>query len=247
MVVAISLRRHKVTFRNISPSTRLWLAASVALAMGLVAIPFLRVAEITPSGAAYRAYFSADLMTHLSVVAELQKGTFPPQNPFYAGLTLGYQWLFFLFPAVVGQWIGNQAALLLTNLSMSCLFAALAFAAANRVSGEPARCVRRRCDRPLRSKLRGFGRTRPRRLDRRAAGKLSEHERGRVLSLVFRAHFARRATPFVSLHAAASLLLLPSLGLGVALFSAASRAACGALWQPERFSQAWPAPVSSPR
>ena len=137
MVVAISLRRHKVTFRNISPSTRLWLAASVALAMGLVAIPFLRVAEITPSGAAYRAYFSADLMTHLSVVAELQKGTFPPQNPFYAGLTLGYQWLFFLFPAVVGQWIGNQAALLLTNLSMSCLFAALAFAAANRLAASP--------------------------------------------------------------------------------------------------------------
>jgi len=138
LVIAISFGRPQVSFRKASSGTRSWLTATLALAMCLVAVPFLRVAEETTEGAAYRAYFSADLMTHLSVVAELQKGDSPPQNPFYAGQTLGYQWLFFLFPALVGKWIGNQQALLLTDLSVCCLFAALAFSAANRLAARPS-------------------------------------------------------------------------------------------------------------
>jgi len=138
LVIAISFGRPQVSFRKASWETRSWLTATLALAMCLVAVPFLRVAEETAEGAAYRAYFSADLMTHLSVVAELQKGDSPPQNPFYAGQTLGYQWLFFLFPALVGKWIGNQQALLLTDLSVCCLFAALAFSAANRLAARPS-------------------------------------------------------------------------------------------------------------
>ena len=138
LVIAISFGRPQVSFGKASSGTRSWLTATLALAMCLVAVPFLRVAEETAEGAAYRAYFSADLMTHLSVVAELQKGDSPPQNPFYAGQTLGYQWLFFLFPALVGKWIGNQQALLLTDLSVGCLFAALAFSAANRLAARPS-------------------------------------------------------------------------------------------------------------
>jgi len=135
VLAAIAMRRNQAMAGDPPPTNRLWLGASVALAMVLVALPFLRVGEATPAGIAYRAYFSADLMTHLSVVAELQKGSFPPQNPFYSGLALGYQWLFFLFPAVVGRWIGNQPALLLTNLSVGCLFAALVFSVAHRLAG----------------------------------------------------------------------------------------------------------------
>ena len=112
-----------------------WPVATMLLAMVLVALPFSRVGEPTTEGVAYRAYFSADLMTHLSVVAELQKGDFPPQNPFYAGEPLGYYWLFFLFPALVGKWIGNQQGLLLTYLAGGILFAGLATTAARRVSG----------------------------------------------------------------------------------------------------------------
>jgi hypothetical protein len=137
-VVVFSFREWKRSSPAIPPETRFWLTATLALALGLVAVPFLKVGEVTPEGYAYRAYFSADLMTHLSVTAELQKGDFPPQNPFYAGQPLGYQWLFFLFPALLGTWIGNQQALLLTYLAGSCLFAALAFAAANRLASRPS-------------------------------------------------------------------------------------------------------------
>lgn len=108
---------------------------SMTLALSLVSLPFLRVGEATPEGRAYRAYFSADLMTHLSVTAELEKTEFPPVDPFYAGAPLGYYWLFFLFPALVGKWTGNQEALLLTYLAGDLLFAGLAFCAARRMAG----------------------------------------------------------------------------------------------------------------
>jgi hypothetical protein len=137
LAAAFAIGHPKVTFQRNTRAARLWLAATLALATGVVALPFLRVGEETAEGVAYRAYFSADLMTHLSVVAELQKGDFPPENPFYAGRPLGYQWLFFAFPALVGRWIGNQPALLLTNLVSSLLFAALAFAAACRMAVRP--------------------------------------------------------------------------------------------------------------
>lgn len=118
-----------------------WLAAALVLVLVLVALPFLRVGEQTQEGVAYRAYFSADLMTHLSVVAELQKGTVPPDNPFYSSEPLGYYWLFFLFPALVGGWIGNQDALLLTYLAGGLLFTGLAFCVASRLASTPGRAL----------------------------------------------------------------------------------------------------------
>ncbi|MEE9180049.1 MAG: hypothetical protein V3U22_04070, partial [Vicinamibacteria bacterium] len=105
-VMVYAARRPKVTFRQDGKEARLWLVATLAVAMSLVALPYLRIGQETAEGVDYRTYFSADLMTHLSIVGELQKGDFPPQNPFYGGHSLGYQWLFFLFPALVGGWIG---------------------------------------------------------------------------------------------------------------------------------------------
>lgn len=131
-------RRGSPVARNGEPShDGRWLVASLALVVVMVALPFAKVGAETAGGIAYRAYFSADLMTHLSVVAELQKGDVPPQNPFYRGEGLGYYWLFFLFPAVVGRWIGNQEALLLTDLMGVLLFGGLAFYAARRVARSP--------------------------------------------------------------------------------------------------------------
>jgi hypothetical protein len=78
-------------------------------------------------------------MTHLSVVAELQKETVPPQNPFYSGEPLGYYWLFFLFSALIGKWIGNQEALLLTYLAGGLLFGGLAFCVVRRLASTPGR------------------------------------------------------------------------------------------------------------
>jgi len=107
---------------------------TMTLALTLVSLPFIRVGQATPEGRAYRAYFSADLMTHLSVTAELQKGDFPPVDPFYAGAPLGYYWLFFLFPALLGKWTGNQEALLLIYLAGDLLFVGVAFCAARRMA-----------------------------------------------------------------------------------------------------------------
>ena len=88
--------------------------------MLIVVVPFSRVGASVADGVAYRAYFSADVMTHLSVVAELQKGGFPLHNPFYQGAGLGYYWLFFTLPAALGVWLGNQTALLATISRAAC-------------------------------------------------------------------------------------------------------------------------------
>jgi hypothetical protein len=129
--------------RNVSEIPELehrgWLMVSMLIPLWIVLIPFLSVGSQTPDGLAYRAYFSADLMTHLSVAAELQKGGFPPENPFYAGEPLGYYWLFFLFPSLVGKWVGNQEALLLTYLYGGVLFAGLGFVVARRLVSGPGR------------------------------------------------------------------------------------------------------------
>ncbi len=136
-VIVYAARRPQISFRKEGQEARLWLVATLAVVMSLVALPYLRIGQEAVEGFAYRAYFSADLMTHLSIVGELQKGDFPPQNPFYVGRSLGYQWLFFLLPAVVGGWIGNQPALILTNLGSSLLFTMLAFAAGCRLARSP--------------------------------------------------------------------------------------------------------------
>ncbi len=97
------------------------------ITLAIVTAPFWNVGRETPDGVAYRAYFSADLMTHLSVVAELQKGEFPLQNPFYEGLSLGYYWLFFTFPAIAGALAENQSVLLATYLASGLLFSGLLY------------------------------------------------------------------------------------------------------------------------
>ena len=117
-----------------------WLAATWLVVMVIVVVPFSKVgASVADGGVAYRAYFSADLMTHLSVVAELQKGAFPLHNPFYEGGGLGYYWLFFTLPAALGVWLGNQTALLVTDVAGGLLFAGLLYAAARRFDLAPAR------------------------------------------------------------------------------------------------------------
>lgn len=120
-------------------SARPWLLASCAIALVIVFAPLSRIGASVADGIAYRAYFSADLMTHLSVVSELQKGEFPPVNPFYAGETLGYYWLFFAFPATFGSWATNQSALLIVYVASGLLFAGLLFLVMRRLGLAPRR------------------------------------------------------------------------------------------------------------
>ncbi len=71
----------------------------IALVPALVGRPFARVGETLPEGRAYRAYFTADFVWRMAVVAELSKGDFPPRNPFYRGDRMHYYWLAHLLPA----------------------------------------------------------------------------------------------------------------------------------------------------
>ncbi len=114
-------------------------AAALLLPLLLVALPFLSVGARVADGVAFRAYFSADLMTHLSVVAELQKGTYPPANPFYSGESLHYYWLFFGHPAAFGASGTNQAALLSLYLASGMLFTGLLFGAGRELGLAPSR------------------------------------------------------------------------------------------------------------
>ena len=139
-VVVLVLALRLMGAGRIEASELPWLAGTWLVVMLIVVVPFSRVGASVADGAvAYRAYFSADLMTHLSVVAELQKGEFPLHNPFYEGGGLGYYWLFFTLPAALGVWLGNQTALVATYFAGGLLFAGLLYAAARRFDLTPAR------------------------------------------------------------------------------------------------------------
>ena len=70
------------------------------LVPAIVGRPYSRVGVDLPEGRAYRAYFTADLVWQMAVVAELAKGDFLPKNPYYYDDALHYYWLAHLFPAV---------------------------------------------------------------------------------------------------------------------------------------------------
>jgi hypothetical protein len=127
--------------REEGDTVSLFFGAALLLPLLLAAAPFLKVGAEVEGGVAYRAYFSADLMTHLSVVSELQKGGYPPSNPFYAGEPLHYYWLFFTQPAVFAPPGGNQAALLSLYLASGMLFTGLLFGAARELGLAPPRAL----------------------------------------------------------------------------------------------------------
>ena len=94
----------------------------------VVGLPYAHVGENLPEGRAYRAYFTADFVWEVAVVAELAKGDMPPRNPYYLNDDLHYYWLMHLLPAVQHRaFSGTPTAdqLLLVN----AFWSALAFAA----------------------------------------------------------------------------------------------------------------------
>ncbi len=77
----------------------------------IVGRPFSRVAEPVDNGVAYRAYFTADMVWRMAVVAEVAKGSVPPRNPFLRGKALHYYWLPHLATAVEYRMVERQASL----------------------------------------------------------------------------------------------------------------------------------------
>ncbi len=73
-----------------------WLAVCLLLLLVplIVGAPFANVAEpVNNGGKAYRAYFTADFVWAMTVMAEVSKGDVPPKNPFLTGGDLNYYWL----------------------------------------------------------------------------------------------------------------------------------------------------------
>ncbi|MGB2717138.1 MAG: hypothetical protein WBC51_23350 [Vicinamibacterales bacterium] len=83
----------------------------IALVPAIVGRPFARVGEEVPDGRAYRAYFTADMVWRMAVVAELSKGEFPPRNPFYRGDRMHYYWLAHLLPAAEYRLLHKQVSI----------------------------------------------------------------------------------------------------------------------------------------
>jgi hypothetical protein len=94
------------------------LALLLMLVPVLVAGPFAKFGEDRPEGRAYRAYFTADVIWAMAVVAEVSKGSMPPQNPFIHDEPLRYYWLSHFLSAVEYRTMGDRLSsgqILLTN------------------------------------------------------------------------------------------------------------------------------------
>ena len=106
--------------------------ALVLLAVtAIVGRPYSQVGRLLPEGRAYRAYFTADFVSNMSIVAEVSKGDIPPQNPYFRGDPLHYYWLMHLLPSAEYQAasheISIEQALLTTALWMALAFAAFLY------------------------------------------------------------------------------------------------------------------------
>jgi hypothetical protein len=76
------------------------LLAVLVLAAAIAIPPFARVGEPDAQGnRRYRAYFTADFVWHMAVVAELGKFAMPPRNMYMPHRPLHYYWGYFLLPA----------------------------------------------------------------------------------------------------------------------------------------------------
>ncbi len=102
--IGIDLRMPRFDRRDLVAMLLLFLLVQL-----IAGAPFARVAEpVDDGGKAYRAYFTADFVWAMTVVAEVSKGDIPPKNPFQFGGTLHYYWLAHFLSAVeyriLGRW-----------------------------------------------------------------------------------------------------------------------------------------------
>ncbi|MEP7307125.1 MAG: hypothetical protein ABJA98_16555 [Acidobacteriota bacterium] len=102
--------------------------ALVLLAVpAIVGLPYAHVGIDLPEGRAYRAYFTADFVWEMAVVAEVAKGDMPPRNPYYLGDPLHYYWLMHLLPSAEHRAVG-RALTIEQLLLVNALWSGLAFA-----------------------------------------------------------------------------------------------------------------------
>jgi hypothetical protein len=117
--LAAALTLPRFTRADVGPCALVLLTVTL-----VIALPYAHVGEELPEGRAYRAYFTADFVWEVAVVAELAKGDMPPQNPYYLNDDLHYYWLMHLLPAAQHRAFGGTPTidqLLLVNAFWSAL------------------------------------------------------------------------------------------------------------------------------
>jgi len=96
IILAVFFWRRSPTSSDPNPASLLiWLL----VVAGAVALTFLHVGAETPQGYAYRAYFNADVFRNMAASGSLLRTGIPPENPYFAGYTLHYYWLFHVIPS----------------------------------------------------------------------------------------------------------------------------------------------------
>jgi hypothetical protein len=97
----------------------------------VVGRPYARVGEEGPDGRAYRAYFTADFVWTMAVVAEVSKGEVPPRNQFLRRAPLHYYWTSHLISAVEYRHLSRLATLesilLLNAVAFGLMFVAFLY------------------------------------------------------------------------------------------------------------------------
>jgi len=109
---------------------RVALTTLAVLTLIIIGPVFAHVGQPVPGGLAYRAYFNADLFAHMSVVAELVKGTAPPLNPFFPSEPLPYYWMYFTLPMLFAQLNPGllvDRGILLTDTGAGVVFVAVGY------------------------------------------------------------------------------------------------------------------------
>jgi hypothetical protein len=93
--------------------------------------PYMRVAERTADGEAYRAYFTADFVWAMTVTAELAKGDVPPANPFLSTQPMRYYWMSHLLSGAIyrtlGKSLGTEKVVLTDGLAFGLAFVAFVY------------------------------------------------------------------------------------------------------------------------
>jgi hypothetical protein len=127
-------RRHLGLRLPFAPLPHWMPQATTALMLVLLLVPLLtgavlpRVGMVDAEGnRRYRAYFTADFVWHMALVAELQKHAQHPRNPYLASQPIHYYWGYFLVPAAAGPLSGADVA---TSLKVNAVGTALLFVSA---------------------------------------------------------------------------------------------------------------------
>jgi hypothetical protein len=108
----------------------------------VVGRPYARVGEAVADGRAYRAYFTADFVWAMAVVAEVSKGDVPPHNQFLRDQPLNYYWTPHLLSAVEYRHLSTRATLeavmLVNALAFGLIFVAFLYAFTRHFTRSPA-------------------------------------------------------------------------------------------------------------